>query len=102
MYQAFEMASRAAMEIKKGTFTTRPIVATVDESKCIGCHLCESMCAWDAIRVSDPAEGNKARVREILCKGCGTCVASCPAFALQITYYSDEQIRPAIIAAVTS
>lgn len=102
-YQAFEMASRAAMELKKGSLSTRPIVASVDESKCIGCQLCESMCAWGAIRVSDPAEGSKAaRVREILCKGCGTCVASCPALAITAAYYSDEQILPSIKAAVTS
>ena len=102
MYQAFEMASRAATDLKKGGFSTRPIVAFVDESKCIGCRLCESMCAWGAIRVSEPEEGNKAHVQEILCKGCGTCVASCPALAIQAAYYSDEQILPSIKAAVTS
>ena len=102
MYQAFEMASRAITDLKRGNFSTRPIVARVDESKCIGCHLCESMCAWGAITVSDPSEGNKASVQPILCKGCGTCVASCPAQAIQAAYYSDEQILPSIKAAVTS
>jgi heterodisulfide reductase subunit A len=102
MYQAFEMASRAAMDLKQGRFRTRPIVASVDESRCIGCHLCESMCAWGAIEVAESAAGNKARVQEILCKGCGTCVASCPVFAIRAAHYSDEQIKPSITAAVTS
>jgi heterodisulfide reductase subunit A len=102
MYQAFEMASRAATDLKKGGFTTRPIVASVDESLCIGCHLCESMCAWGAIRVSAPSEGNKASVQSIICKGCGTCVASCPVMAIRAAYYDDEQILPSIKAAVTS
>lgn len=102
MYQAFEMASRAVIDLQKGSFRTRPTVAFVDESKCIGCHLCESMCAWGAIRVSEPSEGNKAHVQEILCKGCGTCVASCPVFAIQARHYSDEQILPSIKAAVTT
>ena len=102
MYQAFEMASRASTDLKKGCFSTRPIVASVDESLCIGCHLCESMCAWGAIRVSEPSEGNKAGVLSILCKGCGTCVASCPVMAIRAAYYDDEQILPSIKAAVTS
>jgi heterodisulfide reductase subunit A len=102
MYQAFEMASRAAMDLKQGRFRTRPIVASVDDSVCIGCHLCESMCAWGAIQVIESATGNKARVMEILCKGCGTCVASCPVFAIRAAHYSEEQIKPSITAAVTS
>jgi heterodisulfide reductase subunit A len=100
MYQAFEMASRAATDLLKGMLTTRPIVASVDSAKCIGCHLCESMCAWGAIRVASTSQGFKASVQEILCKGCGTCVASCPALAIRAAYYADEQIMPAIKAAV--
>ncbi len=100
MYQAFEMASRAAAFLEAGRVVARPIVASVDETLCIGCHLCMSMCAWGAIQVSETSEGNKARVQATLCKGCGTCVASCPSFAIRAAYYSDEQIRPAIKAAV--
>lgn len=29
---------------------------------------------------------------EILCEGCGTCVASCPSNAIGLNGYSDEEI----------
>ena len=100
-YQAFEMASRAAMALQRGWFSTRPIVSTVDESRCIGCGLCASMCGFDAISVEQTKKGRKARVRSIVCKGCGTCTAGCPVFAIESAFYGDAQIAPAIRAAVT-
>jgi heterodisulfide reductase subunit A len=33
-----------------------------------------------------------ARVNEALCKGCGTCVATCPAGAITGQHFTDEQI----------
>lgn len=100
-YQAFEMASRAAMALQRGWLSTRPIVATVDESRCIGCGLCVSMCGFGAICVEETQKGRKATVRSIICKGCGTCTAGCPVFAINSAFYGDAQIAPAIRAAVT-
>nr|HDO80031.1 4Fe-4S dicluster domain-containing protein [Candidatus Bathyarchaeota archaeon] len=42
----------------------------------------------------------KAVVNEIQCKGCGTCVASCPAHALDLRYYRDKQLIEEIEAAI--
>jgi len=100
-YQAFEMASRAAMTLQRGWLSTRPIVATVDESRCLGCGLCASMCGFAAIFVAQTDKGRKATVQTILCKGCGTCTAGCPVFAIKSAFYGDAQIAPAIRAAVT-
>ena len=100
-YQAFEMASRAAMALQRGWLSTRPIVATVDESRCLGCGLCASMCGFGAISVDVTEKGRKATVQTILCKGCGTCTAGCPVFAIKSAFYGDAQIAPAIHAAVT-
>ena len=33
-----------------------------------------------------------ARVKEVLCKGCGTCGASCPKRAITMRQFTDEQI----------
>ncbi len=33
-----------------------------------------------------------ARINEALCKGCGTCVAACPAGAITARHFSDRQI----------
>lgn len=99
-YQAFEMASRAAMMLQRGWLSTRPIVATVDESRCTGCGLCVSMCGFGAISVEQTEKGRKATVQTILCKGCGTCTAGCPVFAISSAFYGDAQMAPAIRAAV--
>jgi heterodisulfide reductase subunit A len=34
----------------------------------------------------------KAKINAALCKGCGTCVATCPAGAIRALHFTDEQI----------
>lgn len=41
---------------------------------CIGCHLCEKQCEFDAIHV----ENNVAHIDQEKCTGCGACAAKCP------------------------
>jgi heterodisulfide reductase subunit A len=31
-------------------------------------------------------------VNEVLCRGCGVCVAACPSAAIKARYFSDKQI----------
>lgn len=45
----------------------------IDESKCIGCRVCEKYCRHDAIKVTD----RKAHIDYDKCVGCGQCVAVC-------------------------
>jgi dihydroorotate dehydrogenase/NAD-dependent dihydropyrimidine dehydrogenase PreA subunit len=60
--------------------TKGKIVAQVDEGLCNGCGICEDVCAWDAIKVSD----GLAEVNPELCEGCRLCVADCPTEALSL------------------
>lgn len=46
----------------------------VNEDKCIGCGVCVSHCAHDAIRLDDK---RKAKIDYGKCVGCGQCVALC-------------------------
>ena len=50
----------------------------VDRSACVGCGVCESNCAHDAIHVLD----GSAHVDYEKCKGCGRCIGVCPQGAL--------------------
>ena len=55
----------------------------------MGCHRCEKLCYYKAIKIN---EENIAIVDDLKCKGCGVCVSSCPARAIDLKYYRDKQI----------
>lgn len=55
-------------------------VTVVNEQKCVGCGICEEVCAFGAIMV-DPVS-NVARVNSDECYGCGVCSKRCPEHAL--------------------
>ncbi|GAH44886.1 unnamed protein product, partial [marine sediment metagenome] len=43
---------------------------------------------------------NVAEISEILCKGCGTCVAACPSRAIIQNHFGDVQIFSMINSAI--
>ena len=87
--QACAAAARAATILSKKTLDVEGTVSFVDESLCIGCGLCISICPYSAISKD---EKGLARVNEVLCKGCGTCAASCPMRAIMMHQFTDEQL----------
>jgi heterodisulfide reductase subunit A len=38
------------------------------------------------------SEKNRAHIQEVLCKGCGTCVAACPSGSIRQHLFEDEEI----------
>lgn len=73
------------------------VVAQVEQSKCVGCLTCVRTCAFRVpkVRYSDLGVGGikgAAYIDPALCTGCGTCTAECPAKAIQLVSYRDEQI----------
>lgn len=54
--------------------------------KCVGCKLCATQCAHDAISFRD----GKAVIDRAKCAGCGRCIGTCPRDA--VTPYYDEGI----------
>jgi len=68
------------------------ITSSVDEAKCVGCGICESVCAYGAIAVVETEEGRKAKVTGVKCKGCGTCGSSCIKKAVTMRHFTDEQL----------
>jgi heterodisulfide reductase subunit A len=96
--QAEAAVARATAAMAKGYVRVLPIIAAVDETRCLGCGLCESLCPFSAIRVVETERGSKAETIAASCKGCGICSASCPQKAITIHHFSDEQLTVQIDA----
>jgi heterodisulfide reductase subunit A len=85
-------ASRALTVISKEFLTSEGIVASVNETYCDGCGVCEGCCDYKAITIIETDGGLKSNVNAGLCKGCGCCVASCPSGAMEQKGFKNSQI----------
>ncbi|MGZ3586835.1 MAG: 4Fe-4S binding protein [Candidatus Limnocylindrales bacterium] len=83
-------ASRILGRIQQKEMALEPIWASVDETRCSGCRICNDLCPYNAIVFH--ADRMVSEVNAALCQGCGTCVAACPAGAMSGTGFSDHQI----------
>ena len=90
--QAGAAVARATAVIAKGYVNILPTISEVDQSRCLGCGLCESLCPFNAIRVVETEKGKKSETIAASCKGCGICSASCPQQAVAIRHFTDEEL----------
>jgi heterodisulfide reductase subunit A len=77
-----------------GELALDPVRASVDESKCSGCRICNDLCPFNAILFHE--DRMMTEINPALCQGCGTCVAACPSGAISGTQFSNEQIMAQI------
>jgi heterodisulfide reductase subunit A-like polyferredoxin len=96
--QADAAVARATAAIAKGYVSVLPTISEVDQTRCLGCGLCELLCPFSAIRVVETEKGSKAETIAASCKGCGVCSASCPQKAVSVHHFSDEQLSAQIEA----
>ncbi len=99
--QAMAAAGRATTILAKDSVQISPLVSQIDAEKCIGCGLCDEVCAFNAIELEE-IEGKGYRAKNIpaSCKGCGLCAASCPQQTIDMLHFRDAQIVASICAAV--
>ena len=102
--QASGAAAKVAGLFSNDELTREPQIAVVNRmpppvwSKCVGCFLCQTACAYQAIEAEEikARDGSViktiAKVNPGLCQGCGTCVATCRTKAIDIQGFSNEQI----------
>lgn len=96
--QAKAAASRATTILVKDVIIGEGIVASVNETLCSGCGVCEVLCPYGAIAVD--REKGVSVVNEALCKGCGTCCAACPSGAVQQRGFTRKEISAMLGAAL--
>jgi heterodisulfide reductase subunit A len=91
--QANAVAGRAASILGRKQMAVGGQIAWVDPDKCISCMTCVHVCPYMAPRIN---EDNKAEVQGATCMGCGSCTAECPAKAITLRHFVDNQILAAV------
>jgi len=98
--QAYGAAGRAVTILTKDSVIASGAICEVNESDCVSCGACISVCKYGAIEFVETPQGKKARVNPILCKGDGLCNAKCPTGAISLKHYTDEEVFRQIDAEV--
>jgi heterodisulfide reductase subunit A len=100
--QAYGAAGRALTLLSHDTVTASGSVCAVDESRCVACGACITVCTYGAIDFHKTPKGARAVVNAVLCKGDGLCNTVCPTSAISLKHYTDEEIFSQIDAVVPS
>lgn len=87
--QAEGAVARACTILSKKNLMVGGVVTLVDESKCAACLTCVRVCPYNVPRI---IERNVAEINAVQCMGCGTCAGECPAKAIQLQFYRDDQL----------
>ncbi len=87
--QAMAAASRATTMLSQSFLTLSAVTAVVEPEKCASCLICVRSCPFDVPRIN---EEGVSEIDDALCQGCGACAAECPAKAIELRWYEDEQI----------
>ena len=90
--QAYGAAGRAITILTKDSVTASGAICEVDESLCEACGACISVCNYGAVEFYESEKGKKAMVNPILCKGDGLCNTVCPARAISLKHFTDDEI----------
>jgi len=86
-------AAKVSALFSQDTLTTDPLIAVVNQARCIGCLLCVAICPFKAISYEVTRDKRLiAVVNESLCKGCGLCMASCRPKAVDLRGFTNQQI----------
>jgi len=88
--QGAAASARVLGKIQQKEIALEPVRATINETQCSGCRICNDLCPFNAILFHE--DKMVSEVNPALCQGCGTCVAACPAGAITGTGFSNEQI----------
>jgi heterodisulfide reductase subunit A2 len=87
--QAQAAAGRAQTLLARKVINLGASIARVDGKKCAACLICVRACSFGVPFIN--ADGY-SEIDPAKCHGCGVCAAECPAKAIQLMQYEDDQI----------
>jgi len=96
--QASAAAAKVLSLIGKGKITLESAIASVDETRCLGCGRCEEICPFNAAKVTNENGVMVSKINETLCKGCGTCAVVCPTGAMSVRHFTRQQLTSVVDA----
>ncbi len=88
--QAEGSVARALTILSKDKVAAGGVVAHVYGEKCAACLTCVRTCPYSVPVINEKGE---AEIDISKCKGCGSCAAECPAKAIDLMHYRDEQLE---------
>jgi heterodisulfide reductase subunit A-like polyferredoxin len=87
--QAAAAVARACTVLSRDEIQVGGVVSVVDQEKCAACLSCVRVCPYNVPVVN--AEG-AAEIEPAKCQGCGLCASECPAKAITLQHFTDDQI----------
>ena len=87
--QAQAATSRATTFLSQPQLTLSAVTAQVHPEQCAACLVCVRVCPYGIPKIN---EEGASEIDAALCHGCGVCAGECPAKAIDLNWYEDEQI----------
>jgi heterodisulfide reductase subunit A len=87
--QAQAAAGRAQTFLARDSINLGAAVALVDGDLCAACLICVRACPFGVPFIN---EEGYSQIDPAKCHGCGTCASECPAKAIQLMQFEDDQI----------
>jgi heterodisulfide reductase subunit A-like polyferredoxin len=88
--QAEAASARAATILSQEMLQVGGVVAVVEGERCAACLTCVRVCPYDVPVINAKGE---AEIDPAKCKGCGGCVAECPAMAIELMHFKENQLE---------
>jgi heterodisulfide reductase subunit A-like polyferredoxin len=95
--QAEAASARAATILSQDVLHVGGVVAVVEGERCAACLTCVRVCPYSVPVINAKGE---AEIDVSKCKGCGSCAAECPARAIELMHFKEDQLEEKVRALI--
>ncbi len=102
--EGYAVASRASTILSKDVLQLDAIVSNPVDENCDGCAYCIEPCPYDAVTLIEYMKNGEVKktveTDKVRCKGCGSCMATCPKLGIVVDGFTMEQLSAQVDAAL--